>query len=437
MRLLILISALISLINADRILVLVECLSARETHSLFFRSLQDRGHQLVFRTADDPSLSLIKFGEKNFDHLIIFAPSVEEFGGSINVEEITRFVDEGGNLVVAGGSNLGNAIRELALQHGFEFDEPDTMVIDHNNYDMLLDDGYHTTIVASKQQLLNAQLVVGETTKMNPVLFKGTALIAHKNNRLRLEVLRAASTAYSYRPSVAVDEYPNALGQQILMIGAVQARNNARVVFTGSLEMFSDEYLSAKIYKVGSSDDPVRSGNLELVTALSKWVLKENGVLRVKKVEHHLAGNKEVPREYTIMDEVEYAIEIEELKDGKWRPFNEKDVQLEFVRIDPFVRTTLVGKNGRFSTRFKLPDVYGIYKFLVDYRRVGYTHLYDVQQVSVRPLLHTQYERFIRSAYPYYASSFSMMFGVVLFSLVFLHYKEPPKPTATTSKKTN
>ncbi|KAK6044515.1 hypothetical protein COOONC_17978 [Cooperia oncophora] len=43
---------------------------------------------------------------------------------------------------------------------------------------------------------------------------------------------------------------------------------------------------------------------MELVTALSKWVLKENGVLRVKKVEHHLAGSKEVPREYTIMDEV-------------------------------------------------------------------------------------------------------------------------------------
>ncbi|PIO62301.1 Dolichyl-diphosphooligosaccharide-protein glycosyltransferase subunit [Teladorsagia circumcincta] len=274
------------------------------------------------------------------------------------------------------------------------------MVIDHNNYDALLDDGYHTTIVASKQQLLNAQLVVGEAANMNPVLFKGAALIAHKKNRLRLEVLRAASTAYSYNPSVNVDEN---LTQLILL---------------------------------SPSFRPVPSGNMELVTALSKWVLKETGVLRVKKVEHHLAGNREVPREYTIMDEVEYAIEIEELHDGKWRPFNKKDVQLEFVRIDPFVRTTLTAKNGRFSTRFKLPDVYGVYKFLVDYRRVGYTHLYDVQQVSVRPLLHTQYERFIRSAYPYYASSFSMMVGVVLFSLVFLHFKEPPRPT-TTAKKTN
>ncbi|RCN45577.1 Dolichyl-diphosphooligosaccharide-protein glycosyltransferase subunit [Ancylostoma caninum] len=409
MRYLLLISALLSVTVADRILVLVECLSARETHSIFFRSLQDRGHQLVFRTADDSSLSLIKFGELNYDHLIIFAPSVDEFGGSISVEEITRFVDEGGNLLVTGGPNLGQAVRELALQHGFEFDEPDTMVIDHNNYDTHLDDGYHTTIVATKQQLLNAQLITGEATKLNPVLYKGVAMISHKNNLLRLEILRGTSTSYSFNPTSPVDEYPGAIGQQVVMVGAVQARNNARAVFTGSMEMFSDAFLSAYVHKTGSGESSIRSGNLELVTALSKWVLKENGVLRVKKVEHHLAGNKEVPREYTIMDEVEYAIEIEELRDGVWRPFNAKDVQLEFVRIDPFVRTNLINKNGRFSTRFKLPDVYGVYKFLVDYRRIGYTHLYDVQQVSVRPLLHNQYERFIRSAYPYYASSFSMM----------------------------
>lgn len=435
MRAPILLFALVSLIKADRTLVLVECLSARETHSLFFRALQDRGHQLLFRTADDSSLSLFKFGERSFDNLIVFAPSVEEFGGSVSVEEISRFVDDGGNLLVTGGSNLGHAVRELALQHGFEFDESDTMVIDHNSYDTHLDDGHHTTIVASKRQLLNAQLLVGDTASMKPVLFKGIAMIAHKSNLLRLEVLRATSTAYSYNPTTAVDEYPGALGQQVLMIGAVQARNNARAVFTGSLEMFSDAFLSASVHKVGESSAD-RSGNLDLVTALSKWAFKEVGVLRVKKVEHHLAGNRDVPREYTIMQEVEYAIEIEELRDGKWLPFDGKDVQLEFVRIDPFVRTTLSNKNGRFSARFKLPDVYGVYKFLVDYRRIGYTHLYDVQQVSVRPLLHTQYERFIRSAYPYYASSFSMMVGVVLFSIAFVHFKEPAKPP-TAAKKTN
>ena len=35
------------------------------------------------------------------------------------------------------------------------------------------------------------------------------------------------------------------------------------------------------------------------------------------------------------------------------------------------------------------------------------------------------YFRFIYSAYPYYASAFSMMAGVFIFSIVFLNYKEP------------
>ena len=40
------------------------------------------------------------------------------------------------------------------------------------------------------------------------------------------------------------------------------------------------------------------------------------------------------------------------------------------------------------------------------------------------PLRHDKYERFIGQAYPYYASAFSMMAGVCIFSFVFLHFKE-------------
>ena len=36
---------------------------------------------------------------------------------------------------------------------------------------------------------------------------------------------------------------------------------------------------------------------------------------------------------------------IEMLSEGRWVPFNGHDIQLEFVRIDPFVRTYLK-KNG-------------------------------------------------------------------------------------------
>lgn len=35
---------------------------------------------------------------------------------------------------------------------------------------------------------------------------------------------------------------------------------------------------------------------------------------------------------------------IEQLSNGKWVPFDGDDIQLEFVRIDPFVRTFLKKK---------------------------------------------------------------------------------------------
>lgn len=103
-------------------------------------------------------------------------------------------------------------------------------------------------------------------------------MISHKNNLLRLEVLRGTSTSYSFNPTSPVDEvfmhtyilafifviscssssfffqYPGAIGKQVVMIGAVQARNNARAVFTGSMEMFSDAFLSAYVHKTGSGE---------------------------------------------------------------------------------------------------------------------------------------------------------------------------------------
>jgi len=47
----------------------------------------------------------------------------------------------------------------------------------------------------------------------------------------------------------------------------------------------------------------------------------------------------------------DYSAEIEKFDDGKWVPFEADDVQLEFVRIDPFVRTTLKRK-GLYVTAY-------------------------------------------------------------------------------------
>lgn len=419
--------AIIGIANAGGpTLVLLDNLAIKETHSIFFKTLQDSGYTLTFKLADDATLQLSKYGEYLYKHLIIFAPYVEEFGGALSVEAVTDFIDGGGNVLVAGSSQSGDALHELASECGFEIDEEGSAVIDHLNYE-ISDSGYHTKIVADSSNLIDAPVIVG-SKDVPPLLYQGTGLIADVDNPLILRLLTASSSAYSYNPQNPIKEYPHAVGKNTLLIAALQARNNARVVFSGSLYFFSDEAFTSPMQKAQGGAKYEKSGNEMVATAIARWVFKENGVIRVSAVHHHKVGDSEPPAAYTIMDDVVYSITVQKLAGDKWVPYETNDLQLEFVRIDPFVRMTMkpVG-NGRYEARFKIPDVYGVYQFKVDYTRIGLTHLYSTTQVSVRPLQHTQYERFIPSAFPYYVSAFSMMGGVFLFSLVFLHYKEDTK----------
>ena len=245
------------------------------------------------------------------------------------------------------------------------------------------------------------------------------------------------------------------MGKNTVLVAGLQARNNARVVFSGSLDFFSDSFSSSPVNSATGKAAP-QSGNGALVKSLTQWVFKEKGVLRLSNVTHHKLGEKSAPAAYTVTEDVVYSVVIEELKDGVWTGYTGDDVQLEFVRIDPFVRTTLKrssAASGLYEARFKIPDVYGVYQFKIDYQRKGYTFLKSatqvmivvvfyhlrkalnvtfsnyiiVLQISVRPSQHTQYERFIPGAFPYYASAFSMMVGVFIFSCIFLHYREKDK----------
>lgn len=68
---------------------------------------------------------------------------------------------------------------------------------------------------------------------------------------------------------------------------------------------------------------------------------------------HPQVGESSPPAEYTIKDQLEYHIIVEQLVNGKWKAFQASDLQLEFVRIDPFVRTALKpSSSGKFSVQF-------------------------------------------------------------------------------------
>jgi oligosaccharyltransferase complex subunit beta len=100
--------------GGNRVLALLDNLSIKESHSIFFKSLQEMGLEVTFKVADDPSIILKKYGSFLYDHLVIFSPTVEEFGGTLSVEGVTEFIDNGGNVLVAGNSNTGDILREIA-----------------------------------------------------------------------------------------------------------------------------------------------------------------------------------------------------------------------------------------------------------------------------------------------------------------------------------
>jgi oligosaccharyltransferase complex subunit beta len=95
-----------------------------------------------------------------------------------------------------------------------------------------------------------------------------------------------------------------------------------------------------------------------------------------------------------------------------------------FNMLDPYLRQPMThdGK-GRYSLRFKVPDVYGVFKYVIDYSHRGYSYISLQHVVPVRPYKHDEYERFLLPAYPYYASVLSTMAAFFLVGFAFLYSK--------------
>lgn len=162
-------------------------------------------------------------------------------------------VRRGVNLLVVLSPELSEVWRDFAREFDVDFDDRGHKVIDHFAFDTELDDGSHTTIVVP---LTHAQtpFISPETQAGPPVLFRG---IAHEVGRLPLlsKVLAPPSTAYSYDSEVSkLSESPVEdlfiSGTSTGLVSAFQAKNNARVTFVGSQDLFTDEFASAPIHCV-------------------------------------------------------------------------------------------------------------------------------------------------------------------------------------------
>ncbi|KAG0623990.1 hypothetical protein M758_3G215800 [Ceratodon purpureus] len=406
-----------------RVLVLVDDLAIKSSHSTYLQSLTDRGFELDIKLADDPNLALQSYGSYHYDALVLFAPKVESLGGSLDTAAVMDFVDSGHDLILAADATTSEAIREIATECGADFDEfHKAVVIDHVKYAITKFGSDHSLIAADN--LIDSSVILGSEGIKEPILYRGLGHTLNPTSELGIKVLSASPTAFSGKVDAEITDLPNLIGSSISLVSVVQARNNARIMISGSLELFSNKFFESSVQQFGSENKFEKSGNQQFAVELTKWTFHERGHLKASNVHHHKIGETDEPSMYRITDNARYSLEINEWNGKEWQPYQADDVQLQFYMMSPYVLKTLShdGK-GLYFTEFQVPDVYGVFQFKVEHNRLGYTALNLAKQIPVRPFRHDEYERFIPAAFPYYGASFSTMIAFFLFGIVFLYHK--------------
>ena len=163
------------------------------------------------------------------------------------------------------------------------------------------------------------------------------------------------------------------------------------------------------------------SPNYKFCTELAEWNLQERGVLRVDNVRHNKVGDDwdgSNPENYKRQVDIEYFIDIYQKQGSEWVPFVADDLQFQFTMLDPYYQEALIPvvKGGAtYTYKLKTPWRLGIFKFIVDFKRYGFTYIDNKMEVSVIQLRHDEFPRFETTGYPYYANVFVLMAASLLF----------------------
>lgn len=215
-------------------------------------------------------------------------------------KSILEFLNKDGNILLAlsGKASTSSAVSSLLLEIDIHLsNDRSSVVVDHFNYD--------TVSAAEKHDVLLLQRP-GPLRPDVKAFFDGEGILAlprvapqtlGSDSALVTPILRAPATAYAYNPK---EEMPTAediegTGSQLNVVSAMQARNSARFTVLGSVEALEDQWFSASVKAPGGKKTP--TVNREFAKQLTAWTFKETGVLKVGKIEHHLATEGEVATE--------------------------------------------------------------------------------------------------------------------------------------------
>lgn len=380
------------------------------------------------------------------------------------------FTNAGGNVLLGLSSESGtpSAISSLLLEFDISLPQDRTsVVVDHFHYDTTSAPEKHDVLLVRRPGPLRPDVVN---------FFGGEGVLAVPNSvgqtlgndsPLLVPILRAPATAYAYNPKDEVEtvEDPFAIGTQLALVSALQARNSARFTVLGSLEMLQDKWFGASVK--GIDGKSVKTANRDFARQLTEWTFKEVGVLQVGTVTHYevssslsasanLAENTTTqvgflnPTIYRIKNDVvssdssfgdrplthsqTFSIELSSYSHDHYEPFTlppGDELQLEFTMLSPFHRIPLHPSSATpnstvFSTTFRTPDQHGIFTFKVNYKRPFLTNVEVKRQVTVRHFAHDEWPRSwrISGAWPWAAGIWTVIGGFLAFVVLWL-YCEP------------
>ncbi|KDQ18554.1 hypothetical protein BOTBODRAFT_154498 [Botryobasidium botryosum FD-172 SS1] len=414
------------------VLVVLEPELKREDFSLFFNSLEKRGYELTFRAPLDKTPKIAEHGIPAFSHVIFFTPTTKSekkgepgFAPDLSPQSLVSLATANQNInILIALSPSATPFTSLASEFSLSLPPPKTPLISHFPPRPFPP----TTLIIPYPETPSPLLTAGTP----PILLSGVSH-AIGDNPLLVPILNAP--AESFASDSEEDRQADLLveaterggeglwaGSQMGVVTGFQTKNGARVMWVGGVSVFSNEFAEAEVAP------GQKSGNAQFAKDITAWTFQETMVLRIDEATHHSASDPlTVPKEmYTTNEHLTYIIQLSafDAKTDTWIPYSSvKDLQLEFTMLDPHIRTALKavdGVPGAYSVTFRAPDRHGVYKFVVDYKRKGYTSLHSSLQVSIVPPRHDGYPRFLSAAWPYYAGAISTSAGFILFCAIYL-----------------
>ncbi|KAL9714706.1 oligosaccharyl transferase glycoprotein complex, beta subunit [Leucoagaricus gongylophorus] len=414
--------------TGDSVLVIVES-KKQNDYSIFFDGLRERGFELTFRTPRTEYPVLIQDDIPNFSHVILFASETKSFAKDITPQSLISLVNRNTNLLIA-LSTKQTPLTSLAAEFSLTPAPPNTPLISY--FPERDDDDTPLNVIPISLEPNHDKKNLISLTSSNtaPVWYSGTSMLLG-NNPLIVPILNAPS--YAFASEVAdggggstADSLVDAserggeglwAGSQLGLVTGFQTKNGARVVWTGGVELFSDGFAQKVV-----SGKP--SGNQQFAQDVVAWAFQESNVLRIDRIDHHKLNETKPLEQYTIKDELVYTAHISKYnpESGKWNPYSDiNDLQLEFTMLDPHIRTKMGSTSvGDYSVQFRAPDRHGVFKFVVDWKRKGWTFLFSSSTVAIVPPRHDGYPRFLSAAWPYYIGAMSTSIAFFLFSVIWL-----------------